>query len=81
MLEVIANLGTIKGVGASAVGVAALKVSGIRVGPGRACALALKSRFFGVPALKRQPQSQRATEVADLCKRLANLKQYCYIVV
>ena len=57
------------------------KATGLRLGPARALALALRSRVFGVHTLKLRQQSQRATEVADLRKLLANLREETYIVV
>jgi len=57
------------------------KATGLRLGPARALALALRSRVFGVHTLKLRQQSQRATEVADLRKLLGNLRAETYIVV
>ena len=57
------------------------KATGLRLGPARALALALRSRVFGVHTLKLRQQSQRATEVANLRKLLADLPKETYIVV
>ena len=54
---------------------------GVRLGPGRAFWLAMRSRFGSVRGLGDMPGSQRVGDVTALREGLANLQTNAYIVV